>query len=149
MLNVYKNMWEDVWYNDILNIVSYSYAIFERVGYIYFNDGQGEGTPKYYTDEQKSNMIREYIGFLYFNYNFCRNTKCKESIIRKLRIYNESDKNNQLKNFKSHFEVLNNLLEAFIKDRDINKDDKKYCEKLLNESKIREKELIKNRQKKI
>ena len=31
MLNVYKNFWDDVWYNEIINNVSYSYAIIERI----------------------------------------------------------------------------------------------------------------------
>ena len=53
MLNVCKNMWDDVWYNYLVNNVSYSYAIFERVGYVYYFDGQGEGTPKFKTIEKK------------------------------------------------------------------------------------------------
>ena len=139
MLNVYKNMWEDIWYNEIVNKVSYSYAIVERVGYVYYIDGQGVGTPKFKTKEQKSNIIKEYVAFLYFDYNFCNDKKCKESIIKKLRNYNEIDHTIQLKNFRSHFEVLNNLLYALIKDRDIKNEDKQYCKKLLFESKIREK----------
>ena len=41
--------------------------------------------------------------------------------------------------------MLNNLLETLIKDPDLNGYDKKYCEKLLNESKIREDEVNKNK----
>ena len=143
MLNVYKNMWEDVWYNDIVNKVSYSYAIIERIGYVYCQGG-GEGTPKGLTEKQRSNLIREYVGFLCYDYNFCENKECKKNIIKKLRDYNERDYKRQLKNFRSHFEVLNKLLEALIKDQDINEDDKKYCEKLLDESKKREKEIKKS-----
>ena len=139
-------MWDDVWYNEIINKVSYSYAIFERVGYVYYFDGKGEGTPKFKTMEQKSNMIKEQIAFLYFDYNFCRNSTNKISnIIRKLRKYNKVKSKNQLKNFRSHFEVLNNLLMALIKDPIVNENNKKYCEKLLNDSKSREKDVIKNR----
>ena len=139
MLNVYKNMWEDIWYNEIVNKVSYSYAIIERVGYVYYVDGQGVGTPKFKTKEQKSNIVKEYVAFLYFDYNFCDDKVCKQSIINKLRNYNEIDSIIQLKNFRSHFEVLNNLLNALIKDRDIKDEDRKYCKNLLFESKIREK----------
>ena len=137
-------MWEDVWYNKILNRVSYSYAIFERVGYVYCKDEQGEGTPKYDTIEQRSNMIKEYVGFLYFDYYFSENIKTKAEVIEKLRNYNEKDNQIQLKNFRSHFEILNNLLVALIKDPDVNEEDKRYCEKLLEESKIREKNLKNN-----
>ena len=54
MLNIYKNTWEDLWYNDILNKVSYSFAIFDREGYIYCQDGTGAGNFKYQTEEQKA-----------------------------------------------------------------------------------------------
>ena len=141
MLNVYKNMWEDVWYNEIIHKVSYSYAIIERIGYVYCQDGTGAGSPKAITLEQKSSIIKEYVAFLYFDYNFCENKECKKNIIKKLKDYNERDYKRQLKNFRSHFEVLNKLLEALIKDQDINEDDKKYCEKLLDESKKREREI--------
>ena len=79
-----------------------------------------------------------------YDYNFCENKECKKNIIKKLKDYNERDYKRQLKNFRSHFEVLNKLLEALIKDQDINEDDKKYCEKLLDESKKREKEIKKS-----
>ena len=58
-----------------------------------------------------------------------------------MRDYNENDPKLRLKNFRSHFEVLNNLLEALISDDDLNKEDRNYCVKLLYESKIREKEI--------
>ena len=141
MLNVYKNFWDDIWFNDIINMVSNSYAIFERVGYVYYNNGKGEGTAKYETREQKSNIIREYLAFLYFDYNFCVNNECKAKIIRKLKYYNGKSRKKRLKNLISHFGILNNLLEALIKDPKVNDNDKEYCKKLLSEYKIREKQI--------
>ena len=138
-LNVYKNLWDDIWYNEIVNRVSYSYTIIERIGYVYYVDGKGEGTPKYRTKNQKSNLIKEYVAFLYFDLNFYNDKKTKVSIIKKLRNYNGADNKRKLKNFINHFEVLNNLLEALIKDPDVNGNNRKFCEKLLIESKIREK----------
>ena len=143
-LNLYKNMWEDKWFNKMIDKVSYSYTIIERVGYVYFKNGQGEGTAKYKTKEQRNKMIKEWVGFLYFNYNFYANDKTIKWIVTKLRYYNGNDNQRNLKNFLSHFEVLNNLLEALIKDTKISYADKKYCEKLLNESKNREK-MLKNK----
>ena len=140
-LNIYKNVWEDVWYNEIVNKVSYNYAIFKRIGYVYLFNGQGIGSPKSLTLEQKSKIIQEYIGFLIFDYNFCENYECKLSIIKKLREYNETDTRLQLKNFRENFEILNNFLSLLIKDPDISVKNREYCQKLLNESKIREKEL--------
>jgi len=143
MLNVYKNFWDDIWFNELVNKVSDNYTIFERVGYVYYYDGKGEGTLIYETMEQKSKIIKEYVSFLYFDYNFCVDRKCKAIIIRNLKYYNEENSEAQLKNFRSHFGVLNDLLKALINDKDINKEDRKYCKKLLHESKIREKEVNK------
>ena len=61
-----------------------------------------------------------------------------------MRYYNKTKGKKQLKNLRNHFEVLNNLLEALIKDPKINKDNKLFCERLLNEFKIREKTVNKS-----
>ena len=146
MLNVYKNFWEDIWYNNIVNMASNNYAIINRVGYVYYFDGKGVGTPKFETKEQNNSMIREYVSFLYFDYNFCSNSLCKSNIIKKLREYNEKSSKIQIKYFLSHFETLNSLLETLIKDPEIKFHDKEFCKKLLYESIIREKQV--NRMKK-
>ena len=139
-------MWDDLRYNEIINKVSFSFSIYERVGYVYYFDGKGEGTPKFKTIEEKSSLIKEYVSFLYFDYNFCENNTNKISnIIKKLRKYNKSNNNIQLKNFRKHFEVLNNLLEVLIRDPHVNKKNKKFCKKLLNESIIREKKITMNK----
>ena len=138
-LNAYKNLWDDLWYNEIVNKASHNYTIIERIGYVYYVDGKGEGTPKFHTEKQKSNLIREYIAFLYYDLNFCKGKESKDSIIKKLRNYNGTDSKKSLNNFRSHFEILNNLLEALIKDHELKETDRKFCLKLLNESKYREK----------
>lgn len=53
LLNLHKNVWDDVWYNKIVRRASFSYAIYERVGYVYLQDGRGEGSPMSRTDEEK------------------------------------------------------------------------------------------------
>ena len=146
VLNLYKNVWDDFWYNSIVNKASYSYAIFERVGYVYLQDGNGAGSPKARTIKQKSNVAKEYVGFLYFHYNFYgKNQTVKSYIIKKLKDYNETHPDIRLQNFRTHFEVLNNLLEALIKDPDLIEDDRIFCRKLLNESINREIEVNKSK----
>ena len=81
------------------------------------------------------------MAFLYFDYNFCVNNECKAKIIRKLKYYNGKSRKKRLKNLISHFGILNNLLEALIKDPKVNDNDKEYCKKLLSEYKIREKQI--------
>ena len=140
MLNVHKNMWDDGWFNEIVHRASYSFGVIERVGYVYCQT-MGEGTPKYKTEEQRSKATKEFLGFLYFDYNFCENNGCKSLIVNNLRNYNESFGQKSLKNLRNHFEVLYDLLETLIKDKDIKENDKKFCEKLLDEYKSREKDI--------
>ena len=138
ILNVHKNVWDDIWFNKIINKASFSYAIYERVGYIYLQDGSGEGSPQSNTDEQKSKMVKEHIAFLYYDYNFADN---KTYIIQKLREYEKGSHKVKLSNFKSDFKILNEFLEQLIKDNSLSQDDRNYCEKLLNDSIFREKEI--------
>ena len=84
--------------------------------------------------------MKEFVGFLYFDYNFSgKNKTSKALIIKRLKELYETDEKIRLQNFRTHFEVLKNLLEALIKDPDLSIKNRQYCEKLLIESKIREK----------
>ena len=147
VLNIHKNVWDDVWFNKIIHRASYSYAIFERIGYVYLQDGYGAGSPKARNKEELSKIIKEYVGFLSFKYNFAKNKETKHSIIKTLRRYNSTHRYLRLQNFREHFEVLNELLETLIKDRDLSKKKRNFCKNLLKESKIREKEINKNKKK--
>ena len=138
-LNIHKNVWDDVWFNNIIHKASFSYAIIERTGYVYLQDGRGEGSPGSITLEQKSKKVKEWVGFLYYDYNFLERNNSKDYIIKKLKQYNETDPILQLKNFRAHFEVLNNLLNALIKDPELSRRKRNYCKQLLHESIIREK----------
>ena len=87
ILNIYKNLWDDIWFNIIINKVSYSFAIIERVAYIYLHDGNGEGTPKSKTEIQKDKIIKEFLWFLYFDYYILPEKDNKSQIINKLKQY--------------------------------------------------------------
>ena len=149
VLNIHKNLWDDLWFNNIIHRVSYSYAIFERVGYVYLQDGYGAGSPRSRNKEELSKVIKEYVGFLSFKYHFAKNKDTKYSIFKKLRKYNTTHRYLRLQNFREHFEVLNDLLGTMIKDKDLSKNERNYCKNLLKESKKREKEVNKNKKKKL
>ena len=137
MLNVHKNVWDDSWFNNIVHLVSYSYAVYDRVGYLYLQDYQGEGSPNNRTEEERSKIVKEFVAFLYYDYNFLNKNKSIPLIIKRLKQYNETDPRLKLSNFRSHFEVLNNLLETIINDKDVSAENKTFFKQLLKESKNR------------
>ena len=64
ILNIYKNLWEDCWWNRLIDEASYSFLIVNRNAYLYYKDGKGEGDIKIETDIQKNKIILEFIQFL-------------------------------------------------------------------------------------
>ena len=144
VLNFYKNVWDDVWQNTIINKVSNSFAIIRRVGYIYYVDGKGEGTIKTNTDEQKDKIIKEFLGFLYFDYNMLPKSDNKSAIINQIKIYYEEKDNIKLSFLKTKFFILYNLINMLISDPYVSGNDKNDLKKILKAVKEREK-LINNK----
>ena len=91
--------------------------------------------------------MNEFVGFLYYNYNFAPKTSNKSNIVNSLRKFNIRYKRLSLKNIIGKFEILDDFLEALIKDPGITYNDKKFLKQLLTESKERQQNL-KNRKKK-
>ena len=144
-LNIYKNAWDDIWFNKIVDMASYSFLIVERISYVYLDSGEGEGTFRKKTEFQRDRLIKEYLGFLYFDYNILPKTDNKNKIINTLREYNKNSSKIQLSFIKSKFFILNDLLSILIGDPYVNKKDKIFLCNLLNDSKKREIEIaIKN-----
>ena len=81
ILNLYKNFWDDSWFNRIVNKVSFSHTILERVGYIYLQNGRGGGIPNARNEKARSKLIIEYLGFLHNSYNFAPKYDNKTKII--------------------------------------------------------------------
>ena len=138
ILNIYKNLWEDIWWNKIANKVSNNYLVVKRYGYIYYKDGSGEGSFKIKSDLQKDKLIHEFIYFIYFNLQLLSKRSKKKYIINRLRFHNETLDHN-LNMFKTKFFLLNNLLKLLIKDRFVSIKDKIFVYKLLKESIKRQK----------
>ena len=143
VLNLYKNVWDDLWWNIIISKASFSYLIYERIGYIYHQNGKGEGSPRFITDEQKDKNIKEYLGFLYFNYNMLPKNDTKTEIINKLKKYDGHHKNLQLSYLRTKFEVLYNLIKILREDPYVS--NKVFLAKILNEAKKREKNINNNK----
>ena len=141
ILNIYKNLWEDMWWNKMANKVSDTFLIIKRYGYLYLKDGIGEGKIKNKTEIQRDKTIKELIHFLHFNYRLWPKRDNKEILINRLRKHNKTN----LYFFKTEFYILNNLLKLLIKDRFISIKDKIFLYKLLKQSQEREKNITRNK----
>ena len=131
VLNIYKNVWDDEWYNSIINKVSYSFLIVERVSYIYMMDLNGEGSPKKDTEIQKDKIIKEYLAILYFEHNLLPVNDNKRKIIKILKKYDNKYSSIKLNFIKTKFHVLYNLIYMLLKDPFVSKAYKIFLEKLL------------------
>ena len=140
ILNAYKNLWEDLWWNQLANEVSNNLLIINRVGYLYYKDNKGEGNIKTKTLNQKNKIIQEFIYFLYFNYILYPDKDNINKIINKLYYYS-SKKNNSINiNYlSSNFKILKRLLFLLIKNPLVKTLNKKYLKKLLINIKKKEK----------
>ena len=143
ILNFYNNVHDDNWFNIIINKVSFSYLIYERVGYIYNQDGTGEGNANARTDAQKDKLIKEFLSILYFKYYFLPKNDTKKKITNKLKEYDQQMGQTNLGFLKTNFDILYNLLNLLIEDPYISDDDKAFLNKIFNEAKEREK-IIRN-----
>ena len=139
VLNLYKNQWDDVWFNTYIHKVSFSFIICERIVYVYLANGKGVGSPKKNSEVNRDKYIKEQLGFLYFNYNMLPKTHDKKSIVNALRKFNDSTNSVNFSFLKSKFYMLYDLINILIKDPYVSNADKNFLNKLLKESKEREK----------
>ena len=133
ILNFYKNLWEDLWWNRLIDEASYSFLIINRNAYLYYKDFNGEGDIKIETDVQKKKIIFEFIQFLYFDLKFLPNENNKNEIIYKLYQYTKNKEIN-LVFFNSNLDILNNLLITLIKDPYVSNIKKVFLKRLLKDS---------------
>ena len=133
VLNIYKNIWDDVWWNRLVNINSNNLLILKRYAYLYNRDGITEGIVRFDTEKQKDKVIHEFIYFLYFDYDLLPKNDDKMSIITKLYKYNNITNGINLNFFKTKYYILNDLIYKLINDPFV-----------LTEEKIKLKSILKN-----
>ena len=56
VLNIYKNMWDDLWWNRLANINSNNLLILKRYAYLYNRDGITEGIVRIDSEKQKDKV---------------------------------------------------------------------------------------------
>ena len=139
VLNIYKNFWDDVWHNELISRVSYSFLVVERIGYLYCRNHKGYGRIRLGNDIERNNMVQEWINFLYFDYFLMPNSI--SGIISRLKKYNSPNSRIKLNYFKSKFYILDDLLTILINDTKVSLKDKIILNKLLQDSKMRQKNI--------
>lgn len=142
LLNIYKNFWEDIWWNKIIDKESHSLLIINRYSYLYYKDGKGEGDFKFKTELQKDRMIHEFLYFLYFDLELLPPNNNKKNIIKQLHKYNNIKNKINLSYFKTKYYILDDLLNILLKDSFVSNDDKIFLHNLLNISKIKQNQTI-------
>ena len=135
ILNAYKNLWEDRWWNQIANKMVFSNLVVNRVGYLYFRFVSGEGTIKLNTDEQRFKVIKEFIYFLLFDYQLSSKMSDKNSIIEFLSYLNNKeftyfDYKINLSYLNKKFPIFDILINNLINDPFVYKEDKEFLQQL-------------------
>ena len=126
ILNAYKNLFEDRWWNTIANNVSYSYLMINRIGYIYVNGNQGEGKIRHGNTTINEKYIKELILFILFDYNLAYVKSDKKKIVKKLRSFDKGKYHVKLSDLKQSFPPYNYLLNLLINDKYVSNSNKQF-----------------------
>ena len=137
ILNAYKDLWEDMWWNDLIDRVSYSNLVVNRFGYVYLASKDSPSEPKIGDSIEKDKTIREFILFWYFDYKLLPKEDNKKKIINTLKNYSQRDNTfcklpMSLVFLNSKFYILDRLLSLLFNDPYVSQDDKKIVQELLN-----------------
>ena len=135
VLNIKKNLWEDMWWNDLIDRVSFSNLIVNRLGYIFLYNRNISFEPFIYSPKRKDKTIREFIYFWYFDLILLPKNDDKKSVIFTLKRY--ADKNNtfcripmRLSFLRKKCKLLSSLINKLLSDPYVSFNDKMYLKEL-------------------
>ena len=140
ILNAYKNLWEDRWWNTLSNYLSFSNMIINRIGYLYLPNIDGQGRLKIENDIEKDCTINEIIFFWLFDLQLLPKEDNKKTIIKQLYLFNKKKNkylglNINLSFIKNNYNIYIYLLDLLINDIFVSKNDKIFIKKLLDKIK--------------
>ena len=111
ILNAYKDIWEDKWWNDLIDRVSFSNLVVNKLGYVNFLD-RNTITEEHIKDAaEKDRTIREFIYDWYFDYELLPKDICKNDTMNLLRNY--SQVNNTYKGVPINLDYVNTYFGAY------------------------------------
>ena len=139
LLNVYKDLWENQWWNDIIDRVSGSNLVVNRLGYIFLYNKNTAIEPSSKDKIMKNKTIKEFIYFWLWDYYFLPKNNNKKKVINNLRKYSQKDSKFykfplNLDFLTGKFKAYENLLNALIKDPSVEKEDKNFVTQLYNKT---------------
>lgn len=88
VLNSKKNLWDDMWWNALINKVSFSNLVINRLGYIYFENKNIEIQPCLDDEIGRDKTMNELLYFLYFDAVLLDKNDEKKPVINNLRKFN-------------------------------------------------------------
>ena len=139
LLNANKNLWEDIWWNDLIDRVSFSNLILNKLGHINYHDRNSLKEIKISNNEEKDKTIREFIYNWFFDYELLPHDDNKTIIIDKLKEYSQI--NNTFFNLQINLDYLNTyfpdykqFLTKLFKDPFIQDEEKILIKKLYNKA---------------
>ena len=137
IINARKDLWEDMWFNDLIDRVSFSNLVVNRLGYVFLYDRQTAIEPRIRLKFQRDKTIKEFILFWFFDYQLLEKEDNKRKIIDTLYHYNQ--RNNtfcrlpmRLDFLISKFNIYKRLLKLLIDDPFVLDKDKEFIKDLYN-----------------
>jgi glycosyltransferase involved in cell wall biosynthesis len=140
LLNLYKDLWEDMWWNDLIDRVSFSNLIINRLGYIFLYDRETIYEPQTYNKFVRNKSIQEFILFWYWDYYLLPKNDNKKSIVDTLRKYARPENtfcqlHMSLEFLIERFKPYEKLLQKLMDDPFVDADDKLFVSYLYNSTK--------------
>jgi glycosyltransferase involved in cell wall biosynthesis len=144
ILNIHKDLWEDMWWNDLIDRVSFSNLVVNRLGYTFLYDRKNIYEPRAINKYLKDKTIREFILFWLFDLKLLPINDNKQLIIHNLRRYNNPENRFagiriSLQFLLPKFKPYELLLSSLIKDPFVSAEDKVFVKKLYEDLKNKSK----------
>ena len=138
ILNVHKDIWEDMWWNDLADRVSFSNLIVNRLGYIFLYDIKNVFEPRSTDKFLREKTIREFILFWLFDLKLLPKNNNKQLIIDNLKRYIRPDnkfagETISLEYLTHRYEPYEILLASLIEDPFVSANNKAFVYKLYQE----------------
>ena len=138
ILNVHKDIWEDMWWNDLIDRVSFSNLIVNRLGYIFLYDINNVLEPRSTDKFLREKTIREFILFWLFDLKLLPKNNNKQILIDNLKRFIRPDnkfggETISLEYLIHRYEPYEILLVSLIEDPFVSDENKAFVYKLYQE----------------